>query len=110
MSGYHAVIRALRKRAEMNTLDRLKELHEKATPGPWEATDLGDVRISNGGIHLDTECDKENAQLIAEMRNNISKLLAVVDAARYVAGIIPEYGPDKSDMADLRDALATLES
>lgn len=64
----------------MSTIERLKELEAKATPGPWHA-DVPDQRIvSEKGKVVDYAFHDADLELIAEMRNNIAKLLAVVEA------------------------------
>jgi len=80
----------------MTTLiTRLRELSGKATKGPWEsaawappgdgATEchllIGEYEPLPIGFNHDPE-DAANCDLIAELRNNIDKLLDVVEAAR----------------------------
>ena len=78
----------------MNALERLKELEAKATPGPWESVDFGvhseRVAIAGRGFLVNDEvdsvyCHQSDADLIAEMRNALPKLLAVVEAADILA-------------------------
>lgn len=72
--------------------DRIAELRsllDKATAGPWEASDR-EVRESHGGgaiastypIHTTPEAADVDADLIAAMRNALPLLLDVVEAAR----------------------------
>jgi hypothetical protein len=56
----------------MSTLDRLKELEAKATPGPWP-------KIEYSLLDPLTSADRE---FIYAMRNALPKLLAVVEAAK----------------------------
>ena len=91
----------------MNTLDKLRELHEKATPGPWQ-TDLcnGEVRgefLENESIYPLIPHSEEDCELIVAMRNALPQLLTVVEAARGT------LGSQDTDQTELRDALAALE-
>ncbi|HYX39977.1 MAG TPA: hypothetical protein VE954_43325 [Oligoflexus sp.] len=67
----------------MNTLDRLKELESKATPGPWDHDINGHLfQFKKPGhegdiVWVDTFND---ASLIVEMRETLPKILALVDA------------------------------
>jgi len=78
-----------------STITRLRELEAKATKGEWYTENLsvgstvwagcfptGSMQVAGTGH---AQFDDTNAQLIAEMRNNLSKLLDVAEAAeRYV--------------------------
>jgi hypothetical protein len=80
---------------------RLRELEAAATPAPWLTAPF--TTTPNNMSDID-------AQLIAEMRNTLPKLLAVVEAAKKLS---QEYDKafDLSDIGfvDLKDALAALE-
>jgi len=82
------------------TIDQLKELEAKATPGPWEhrqVDGLNDIATPAGWID---DCS-DNFALIAAMRNAMPALLEVARAAKHAA----EYFGSK----DLSNALAKLE-
>ena len=89
----------------MTPLERLKELNEKATPGPWESrahegidegcrcmscwhTDGGDIDSLHGNNSLTRKCkhcsemilNKEDADVIAATRNLLPELLALWEA------------------------------
>ena len=80
---------------------RLRELEAAALVGDPDL--LGETIASMEFINLLVD---SSAQLL----DRLEKLEAVVEAARYVVpGMIEDYGPDQSDMACLRTALAALE-
>lgn len=67
----------------MTTLERLRELDAKATPGPW----YGRQGMFSNAINLHGEGQSvigalcvEDAELVITMRNALPKLLALVDA------------------------------
>jgi hypothetical protein len=72
----------------MDKLDKLLELAEKATPGPWEYEHprqnhfviLGDSRDFVDGPECVSLTSPENAILIVEMRNSIKELCERVKA------------------------------
>lgn len=69
----------------MSTIERLKELEAKATPGPWDSHDGAwngsSVSTLNRNKYVIFTVEKySDAELIAEMRNSISKILALVEA------------------------------
>lgn len=91
----------------MGTIERLKELEAKATPGPWiyghydSHACIGQLvdgliiwNVADSKIRCIEEADEpinfewqrpvntKDARLIVEIRNNISKLLAVVEAVK----------------------------
>jgi hypothetical protein len=73
-----------------NLLTRLRELSGKATKGPWETTDDGCYLTSSTEYDVSEICEMTlsnhpDSELIALMRNNIDKLLDVVEAARKIA-------------------------
>lgn len=92
---------------KQETLDKLKELHGKATPGPWEARtesltyghgDYGRVAAGPSAYcHVPSQIDAD-AELIAETRNALPDLLAeierlnrVVDQAIKTGGLDRQY-------------------
>ena len=112
----------------MTLLERLKELNAAATPGPWDGEELGvavyktpigdgkkicDIRGWGWLLHKHATDEAREAEqnanmfLIAESRNALPLLLAVVDAAK-------RYVDDDSQesarlYADVVVALAKLE-
>lgn len=104
----------------MTILTRLRELSGKATPGPWfsggsyVSTDLdkqpgyppkdGCIASLYDGEYIENE-NKNDALLIAELRNNIDKLLDVVEAAKAFYENPGWY----STQAKIRIALTELE-
>lgn len=72
----------------MGTLERLKELEAKATSAPWGFNNgeyWTSVTAGSSTVMDNTPNDQyapgfEDMQLIAEMRNALPKILAVVDA------------------------------
>ena len=68
-------------------LKRLKELDEKATPGPWEANiycdscDEGSVRMSREDVGSVDLASHINAEFIAESRTELPRLVAWIEAA-----------------------------
>lgn len=77
--------------AEVAVIERLRWLHEKATPGPWKwyETDQGESRINpDAGGLLVARCDvrnpfseqqRDNAASIVETHNALPVLLGIVD-------------------------------
>lgn len=72
-----------------NTLQRLKELEAKASTGPWKATKIATnpmgVRFTQIAHSLsiaypEEKTDDGTIELIIELRNSISKLLAFIEA------------------------------
>ena len=95
----------------MTPLERLKELNEKATPGPWLSQehegiddgcrcmscwhlDGGDVDSLNGNNSLTRKCkhcsemilNKEDADVIAATRNLLPELIALWEAVNEWTG------------------------
>lgn len=121
-------------------IERLEELHAKATAGPWGwlaselvgggdgLTDVitmkteGSAYMTYETMHFDNE-DADKA-LIVEARNALPALLAVAKAAKglkvlAVAGATPTHPRhrrrrwveiDEASFAELRQALAALEA
>lgn len=92
----------------MSTLERLKELEAKATPGPWKqkgyrnlsVVDYKVLAISTNHPNGDWENIFVNAvcipdfELIVEMRNALPKLLALVDVVEeYFLDDTGEFNP-----------------
>jgi hypothetical protein len=92
----------------MSVLERLKKLEEAATQGPWEVTKTsypGQVLLVRGdAFTASTQLPTSDAKLIAEIRNVLPKLLAVVEAAIWQLHDNPE-----DTQQGLADALAALE-
>jgi hypothetical protein len=86
----------------MTTLERLKQLEAKATPGLWAyAIESGDYFLMTADYTNNVGSD-EDVEFIAEMRNVLPKLLAVVEAAAELEELYP--------YVKLRKALAELET
>ena len=78
----------------MNTLERLKELARKATPGPWEVSkDFPWVvvapepaKLGKGHVYFSCSCgggnNEENAVYLASALNALPLLIEVAEAAR----------------------------
>lgn len=71
------------------SLKALRELHEKATPGPWEQSIAGiegDNYVAGTGPwhrnHFNESASMDDAALIAAARNALPALLAIAEAAR----------------------------
>ena len=115
---------------EMSTLDRLKELSQQATPGPWEVNLDGaeewwysDTILGEGGAGgALASCTKGNAPLVVTAINALPDLIEVAEAAKLYlmacdnlhdadsgskAEWIAGYWADEKEKA-LRDALAKL--
>lgn len=65
-------------------LDELEKLSKAATPGPWGPS-IGlsgviPIKDHNAGF----DCRRQDAELIAAMRNNIDQLLEIAKAASYL--------------------------
>jgi len=120
----------------MNTLDRLKELEAKATPGPWKSGSHDGRGVLHGpsieqpvcpisDVDFEVIGDHEelgeygyihdvrppfrkqvDSELCAEMRNALPKLLAVVEALQK----IPKEVFTHPLMVQVGGALAALES
>lgn len=80
----------------MNLIERLKQLEAKATPGPWkpiineESGRVSYIEPSFGAEHCHWDgwyisANSVDGKLVAEMRNALPKLLAVVQAASSLA-------------------------
>jgi len=112
----------------MNTIERLRELLEKATPGPWVTcngtdifTDTDDAKRGLPGNHVadcDPARDKEHiaaisdACIIVSIRNALPALLEVADAAQKYkrAGWLSLPGSiDHEESRAIVDALARLD-
>lgn len=122
----------------MNTIERLKELDAKATPGPWQTRFI--YRAYSAGRDLPDleygtkpEQDWPDCELIAEMRNALPELLAqgeilaalaksheaqmeyirkleaVAEAAKTVSNACSGYVNERSDFGALRHALKALD-
>ena len=96
----------------MSIVARLRELSGKATAQPWQSGNnaVWQLEISGEGNSPECICEyvkETDAELIALMRNNIDKILDVVEAAKeYMETdkfLAPEYG------SKLRTALAALD-
>jgi hypothetical protein len=91
----------------MNTIQRLKELHEKATPGPWRISLSGSVQSVSGDHARDGDGD-----LVVAMRNALPQLLAVAEAAQVLLECKP--GDPEARFVhrhlDLRQAVAALDT
>lgn len=89
-------------------IERLRELEEAATPAPW----IVEHACVNGPVYrIAGEYEPvipQDAKLIAEMRNALPKLLAVVEAAK---GATAERDKIKraGHINSLKHALAALE-
>jgi hypothetical protein len=109
------------------TLERLKELSQQATPGPWEVNPDGaeewwyndTILGEGGGGGALASCIKGNASLIVTAINALPLLLEVAEAARAVNGwdiewfVKREYCEDgkaiRAALKNLEAALAKLE-
>lgn len=112
------------------TLDRLRKLDREATPGPWKAWPnnhelLSDEYRRHAVVgHLETAVERHahglfvqtnmhpetanaNAALIAETRNALPALLAIVEAAQRMVDADNPYLGHQG--AELQAALTTLE-
>ena len=88
------------------TLERLKELEQAATPGPWRVVGRGyrlrgfpqvempDEKISYFPVDTDA-----NADLIVTLRNNAEALIEVAEAAREVARVLCYDNLERLDAA-----------
>lgn len=106
-------------REEMNTIDKLRELDAKATPGKWVFDAEGDMiwrvhkdayedhilDMRGAGFNLPID---DNAELIALMRNNLSKILALVDAAKEFTDACALGCDLPNGINNLREALEAL--
>lgn len=99
----------------MTPLERLKELNEKATPGPWTLGKgiytirptyrdrmVARTRIA-GTIHYSDEEDAANAEFIAATRNLLPELIALWEEANRVHPELIEDGFGM--MSEVLDAL-----
>ena len=94
----------------MNLLEHLKQLEAGATPGPWRGDVYGRVCDADDEQFIDVwrRVHQQDVHLIAEMRNALPKLLAVVEAAKQAALDCDDAGCEL--IADnLNWALAALE-
>jgi hypothetical protein len=103
----------------MNFTDKLRQLHETSTPGPWDfvnntkrgtaiihsvgATDVAGVYNSDSGLCKD-------ASIICLLRNKVPELLELLDAAQQFARITA-FIPETHDTirSNLLRAIAKLE-
>ena len=115
----------------MTPLERLKELNEKATPGPWLSQehegiddgcrcmscwhlDGGDVDSLHGNNSLTRKCkhcsemilNKEDADVIAATRNLLPELIALWEAVG--ESFDPEYG--LHDIESVGNAMNALDA
>ena len=112
----------------MNILERLKQLDALSKPAPWQWADQGrkeesdisyvepftdgskgrgfeyDVIVRDSGVYPP---DIDTCELIMEMRNSLSKLLPVIEAAIQVADH-PCLTATDIELTDLRESLAKL--
>lgn len=84
----------------MTTLDRLRELEQAATPGPWNASmDTHPAHVARlgqwevYGRRYVSGVVARDAALIAEARNALPALLDIAEAARAVMEEWDELGP-----------------
>ena len=104
----------------MTLLERLKELAQQATPGPWEVNPGGaeewwysDTIVNPGGSLA--SCTEGNAALIVTAINALPALIAVAEAAKKVDASITatynasRYSVSRSKADVLAAALAALE-
>jgi len=106
---------------DQNVVERLRELEQAATPGPWlyiyapddsygneiiMVKDVGGGQIQYAENCYTPETEKANSQLIAEIRTHLPALLAVVEAAEYAFHHAPMFSVSWSR---LKGALARLE-
>jgi len=102
-------------------IKRLKELREKATPGPWEMKvsscnpeDYEPERcwVMYGEMTIfDTICQYDTTKLIVETINNLDKLLAVCEAVQEIHHYAKNFhgGVVDNPWYRLDKALAALE-
>jgi len=113
--------------ATATILQRLRELCERATPGPWACamttekdvwmvqTEDDDPRSFQGVAETGFDRPLDNARLIAAARNHLDALLDVAEAAQRCiqSGVDGEEGPwieaDPAGVPDLHAALARLD-
>lgn len=90
----------------MKTIERLKQLLAKATPGPWYRSQniVGSYHATSGIVYgqICSDATWEDVDLIADTRNALPALLAVVEAAY-------EYVDRGSGRDDLIAALRALD-
>ena len=68
----------------MKILDRLQELEQAATPGPWKAdNDNRQIVFSNGDCRLVAWVSDEDRDIIAALRNAAPALIRVARAAHW---------------------------
>jgi hypothetical protein len=96
-------------------IDRLRELDSAATPGPWSyfisSYDNGTMFITDdaSGDEQTVRADwlsEADAALIAEARNALPKLLAIVEAAR---DVLENVSPDDDHEGAFLDYLVPFE-
>lgn len=82
--------------------DIISSLHETATAAPWHTV----------GIRSTMHCSVTDARLVAVLRNNTDRILAVIAAARAYRETLDEYGPDLAGVfyGALETALDQLEA
>ncbi len=109
----------------MTILERLKELHSKATAGPWRIPEAfgvqfsrieGTERVCENFGDLSLPGPRANAELITLLRNNLPALLEVVEAAMELVDDASSAGGkdchivDSNLIDDLWFTLAKLEA
>jgi len=122
----------------MKFTERLKQLSEAATPGPWTVWRSGNAPLENGtlvgqsairpverpynpewiGYHSSKESainahrtamfSDEDADLITTLRNSLPALIAALEAAEEVCDPLT-HNPFAYSLCKLRQALASLE-
>jgi hypothetical protein len=85
----------------MNIIERLKELHSKATAGPWRIPEAfgvqfsrieGTERVCENFGDLSLPGPRANAELITLLRNNLPTLLEVVEMLEMVFSKVDKEG------------------
>lgn len=110
----------------IDTIERLRELEKKATPGPWSTLDEeGEVHAETlqdaGGdpFHVIEATKPDDAEFICASRNLLPGLLAMLDEAVEIKDqvlrtevkevvLVMEQVKGKPDKAEVRKALAEL--
>jgi hypothetical protein len=78
-------------------LQQLRQLHQQATHGRWEAYDnvvVPDHETPDEDTYRIAVCRPENAALIAAMRNTLPALLDIAEAATRIAAFAG--GPERN--------------
>jgi hypothetical protein len=82
----------------MKNIERIKELMNEATPGPWssgsiEILNWWDIWGADGHEHILDNCSKDDAKLIIEMRNVLPSLIQEHEALlRFVESVKSALG------------------